>query len=81
MPDVRTLMAQLRQRRIDLGLTQREVGERSGIGQNLLCAYETGHTRSPMLSKVMAIADVLGCDLKLAVRPAGYAAAKENHDA
>lgn len=69
MPDVRALMTQLRQRRLDLGLTQREVGERSGIGQNLVNAYETGHTHSPMLSKVMAIADALGCDLELTVRP------------
>lgn len=70
MADVPALMAQLRQRRLDLGLTQREVGERSGIGQSLVNAYETGRTHSPMLSKVMAIADALGCDLELVPRPA-----------
>lgn len=70
MIDILTLTAFLRQRRIDLGLTQREVGERSGIGQNLVCTYERNRTVSPTLSKLIAWADALGCDVGLTVRPA-----------
>ena len=78
MTDVLDLVAFLRQRRTDLGLTQREVGERSGIGQNLVCTYERGRTVSPTLSKLIAWADALGCDVEVTVRPALYEATKEN---
>ena len=69
MIDVPALVAFLRQRRIDLGLTQREVGKRSGISQNLVCTYERGRTVSPTLSKLIAWADALDCDVTLTVRP------------
>jgi transcriptional regulator with XRE-family HTH domain len=70
MTDVPELVAALKQRRLDLGLTQREVGDRSGIGQNLICTYERGRTISPTLAKIVAWADVLGCDVAIAARPA-----------
>lgn len=36
----------IRQRREGLGLTQVELGERTGIGQSLLSAYENGKARA-----------------------------------
>lgn len=69
MTDVPELVAALKKRRLDLGLTQREVGVRSGIGQNLICTYERGRTISPTLAKIVAWADALGCDITFAVRP------------
>jgi len=70
MTDVSDLAALLRQRRIDLGLTQREVADHApGISVSLLCNYETGR-HSPSATKLVDWAGALGCDLEFAVRPA-----------
>jgi transcriptional regulator with XRE-family HTH domain len=68
MADMQALVATLKERRIELGMSQRELGARSGIGKNLVCAYETGRTASPTGLKLLAWADALGCDAVIAVR-------------
>lgn len=70
MTDLADLIAFLRQRRIDLGLTQREVADHAaGFSVSLLCGYETGHHK-PSATKLIAWADALGCDVEIAIRPA-----------
>lgn len=66
--DVRAKTAFLRQRRIDMGLSQREVARRSGIPPSLLSDYENGR-HEPTLSKLAAWADALGCDVTITTRP------------
>lgn len=70
MSDLDRIIADLKNRRLDLGLTQREVGIKSGIGQNLICVYERRRTISPSLAKLAAWADALDCDITVTVRPA-----------
>lgn len=68
--DVPTLVAFLRQRRIDLGLTQSELAARiPGFSTALLCGYERGR-HNPSATKLVALADALGCDTTFTVRPA-----------
>lgn len=68
--DVPALVAFLRQRRLDLGLTQREVVQHApGFTTSLLSGYETGHHK-PSTEKLVAWADALGCDVTFTVRPA-----------
>lgn len=68
MIDVADLMAQLRQRRKDLGLTQREVVQHApGFTTSLLSGYETGQHK-PSAEKLVAWANALGCDLTLTPR-------------
>lgn len=40
--DVRAAMALVRQRRIDLGMTQQQVGDLVGVNQNVVTSWETG---------------------------------------
>jgi uncharacterized protein len=46
----------LQQARARSGLTQRELGERSGVPQSVISAYESGHRQPslPMLEKLVA---------------------------
>lgn len=69
MADVPAPAVFLRQRRIGLGLSQREVARHAGFVPSLLSDYENGR-HEPTLSKLNAWADALGCDVTLAVRPA-----------
>lgn len=50
--------SELRQRRLELGLTQREVAERAGISQPLVARIETGGV-DPRVSTLTKIVDVL----------------------
>lgn len=73
MIDVAALMAELRQRRLDLGLTQREVVQHApGFTTSLLSGYETGQHK-PSAEKLVVLADALGCDVALTPRPAPLA--------
>lgn len=69
--DARTLAMFLRQRRLDLGLTEYEVAARTGleIGGSLILAYEDGEL-VPSLRELIVWADALGCDVEITVRPA-----------
>lgn len=70
MRNVPELVAFLRQRRINLGLSQREVAERApGFSVALLCGYETGRHK-PSTEKLVVWADTLGCDVEFTPRPA-----------
>lgn len=70
MVDVQALVAFLRQRRIDLGLTRREVVQRIGMGvdhMRLWGCEDDGIL--PSLPELIAWADMLGCDVTLTIRP------------
>lgn len=69
MPDVPVQVAFLRQRRIDLGLSQREVARHAGFAPSLVLDYESDR-HEPTLAKLIAWADALGCDVEIIVRPA-----------
>lgn len=70
MIDVPALAAFLRQRRLDLGLTQGEVADHApGFSTSLLCGYETGRHK-PSATRLVAWADALGCDVTFTIRPA-----------
>lgn len=50
----------IRDRRMELGITQRELAETVGITQAMLCQVERG-TKQPSMIVGLAIADALRC--------------------
>lgn len=56
----------IRQRREALGLTQAEIGERTGIGQSLLSMYEGGKAK-PSDKNLHLLAGALGVPVELLV--------------
>jgi transcriptional regulator with XRE-family HTH domain len=58
----------LRSRRESFGLSQRELGARSGVSAPMICEYEARSVLAPGPPAIMALADALGCDLVLAPR-------------
>lgn len=67
--DVPTLVAFLRQRRLDLSVSQREVARHADLAPSLVSDYENGR-HEPTLSKLVVWADALGCNVTFTVRPA-----------
>lgn len=59
----------LRQRRVDLGLSQREVARQAGLAVSAVHEYENG-SHEPTLFSLVAWADALGCDVAVAARAA-----------
>lgn len=55
-----TLGCLLRRYRIDVGLTQEELAQRSGLSVRALADIERGRTAQPYLRSVRLIADALG---------------------
>ena len=54
--------AKIKERRLELGLTQKQLGEKSGIGKGTICNYETGISE-PDENNILAIANALECDI------------------
>lgn len=61
---------QIKIRRKELGVTQPDVAELAGISTNTLYKIETGQT-SPTIKVVQKIAEVLGMELRLRIKPTG----------
>lgn len=55
-------MLRLKIKRIEKGLTQKELADMVGIAKNTLCAYEIGF-RHPKKSTLEKIAYSLGCEM------------------
>lgn len=53
------LSDRVRERRQELGLTQEELAEKSGVGQSSINRIESGDTPNPRLHTIQAIADAL----------------------
>ena len=53
----------MRQARIEQGLTQRELGQRSGIPYNTIQSYEKGRN-TPPANRLRALAEVLGLEVE-----------------
>ncbi len=52
----------LKQARLSRGLTQQELAERSGIGQQSISKLERGRSAEPMFSTGLALANAVGVD-------------------
>lgn len=52
----------LKKYRIQHGLTQAELAEKLDMSQNAVSQYERG-TRTPPISRIAGIAEILGCSL------------------
>ncbi len=63
-PSVHPLCGRLRQRRLDLGLTLAQVGERAGMPLQQVGAYEIG-TTTPKLPQFERWATALGLTIEL----------------
>lgn len=63
------LMTQLRDLRLDRGLTQLEVASEIGVAQSALCFWENGG-RTPTLTRIARLADLLGYELTLTPKEA-----------
>lgn len=61
------LWQQIRARRLELGITQAEVADLAGLSRTTVHTIEAG-SLSPRLGAVVAVADVLGCDVALSRR-------------
>lgn len=59
--DAATLARNIRVRRAELGITQRDLAELAGINIASVCAYENG-TRIPGAKSLMALCGVLDRD-------------------
>ena len=64
----RTLAAELRHRREELGLTQAGVAGLAGVSREYVVRLESGRLRSE-LGSVMRVVRALGCELSLTVDP------------
>ena len=53
----------IKERRRELGLTQRELAERMGVDQSSVANWETGAT-GPHRNKLVRLAKVLGCSVE-----------------
>ena len=53
----------MRQARIEQGLTQRELGQRSGIPYNTIQSYEKGRN-TPPANRLRTLAEVLGLEVE-----------------
>jgi len=67
MPSVDPIVAALKARRVELGLTQAAVGHRMHVAANRISHLESGHN-SPSLATVRLWAAVLGYDIAAAPR-------------
>lgn len=61
---------QLRERRLSLGMTQREVAEVASMTQSMVSEMETGLTQ-PNLPTMMRYAHAVGMELKVTLSPKG----------
>ena len=72
MPDGGWLFAQIAddvaKRRAALGLSQRELAERTGTTQSAIARLERGG-RPPRIDTLLRIAEALECDLSVELRP------------
>lgn len=64
-----SLAEQIAQRRRALGMTQQKLADRVGAHQSHVSHWESGY-RHPRASSLLAIADALGCDVRLVPREA-----------
>ena len=62
----REFLASLKDRRINAGLTQRELGKQIGVGRADVQFYENGRYK-PSLEILIKLADFFGCDLSESV--------------
>lgn len=65
-----TIAADLRARRKQLGLTQAELADLAGVSVRFVHDLESGKP-TVQLSKVLAVASTLGCELNVELRRAG----------
>ncbi|MFT7711240.1 helix-turn-helix domain-containing protein [Clavibacter tessellarius] len=64
----RTLAAELRHRREELGLTQAGVAEMAGVSREYVVRLESGKAGSE-IGSMMRVVRALGCELSLTVDP------------
>jgi transcriptional regulator with XRE-family HTH domain len=69
-----TLGARIRQARLLYGMSQTELARRVGISKTAMNQIEMGETADPRLSRIRAIADILGVSMD-------YLAGRQNEDA
>ena len=52
----------IKAKRLECGLTQKELADKVGVDQSMICQIERG-TKSPTLALSVEIAAALGCDV------------------
>lgn len=62
------VVAQVVARRVELGLSQRELADLCGTTQSAIARFESA-TRPPKLDTLAGIADALDCTLEVTFRP------------
>ena len=65
-----SIAGQVAERRIELGLSQRELAELTGTTQSAIARLEAGG-RPPRIDTLMRIAEALDCDLTVELQPRG----------
>ena len=56
------LAEKIKQYRLSVGLTQKELAEALGTAQNTISQYESGK-RMPTVKKLVALSSLLGCSI------------------
>jgi len=64
------IAGQVTERRLALGLSQAELARRCGTTQSAIARLENGG-RPPRIDTLLKLADALGCDLAVELRPRG----------
>lgn len=56
------ISASIKAKRLECGLTQKELADKVGVDQSMICQIERG-TKNPTLALSVEIAAALGCDV------------------
>lgn len=58
------MLNNLKARRIENGMTQKQLAEKSGVLQGYISALESGARKSASIGTIMKLARALDCDIK-----------------
>lgn len=63
----------IRDRRIDLGLSQKTLGEQIGMSRQWIVRFENGHAAVATVEHIVRLAEALALDIDIDVAASGHA--------
>ncbi len=68
----------IKQKRLDLGLTQKELAQRVGVDQSAVALWENG--TGPKRSRLADVANALGCSVAELLEPDDHSVSEQKSD-